>query len=69
VDGETGWVFSSGNGAALARALAALGDDAAVRAAGQAAYRRFWAAPPDRARHTRQLLDIYRTVLARAEVG
>ncbi len=64
-DGETGWIFRSGDPAALLRAISGLRDDATVRAAGRAAHARFWAAPPDRARHTRALLEIYRAVLKR----
>lgn len=68
VHGETGWVFRSGDPDALAEALATLRDDATVSAAGRAAHERFWAAPPDRARHTRQLLDIYQAVLGRTDI-
>jgi len=64
-DGVTGWVFRSGDQADLMRCLANLRDDAAVAAAGAAAYHRFWSSPPDRQRHTEQLLAIYHKVLAR----
>ncbi len=66
VEGKTGWAFRSGDAEDLARALSAVRDDGVVREAGRAAFERFWAAPPDRARHTRELLAIYRAVLARA---
>jgi glycosyltransferase involved in cell wall biosynthesis len=65
IDGVTGWVFRSGDGADLMRCLANLRDDAAVGAAGDAAYRQFWSSPPDRQRHTEQLLSIYDKVLTR----
>ncbi len=68
VDGETGWVFRSGDRESLARALAIVRDDATVRIAGRAAYDRFWACPSDRARHTRALLSIYQAVLERHSV-
>jgi glycosyltransferase involved in cell wall biosynthesis len=65
IDGVTGWVFRSGDGADLMRCLANLRDDAAVGAAGDAAYCQFWSSPPDRQRHTEQLLSIYDKVLTR----
>jgi glycosyltransferase involved in cell wall biosynthesis len=65
IDGVTGWVFRSGDCADLMRCLAHLRDDAAVGAAGDAAYRQFWSSPPDRQRHTEQLLSIYHKVLTR----
>jgi hypothetical protein len=40
-----------------------------VRAAGEAAYRRFWSSPPDRQRHTTELLSIYNRVLARDQAA
>jgi len=64
--GVTGWTFPSGDLSALvARMQATRGDDV-VRQASRAAYDRFWADPPDRARHVRGLLAIYDKVLARA---
>ena len=64
-DGITGWIFRSGDLDDLARCMASLHDDTAVRDAGAAAYRRFWSCAPDRARHTAELLSIYAAVLAR----
>lgn len=66
VDGRTGWLFRSGDLAGLRTALEAVRDDDTIRAAGAEAYARFWSAPPDRARHTARLAEIYETVLARA---
>lgn len=65
-DGVTGWLFRSGDGAQLLAQMRAVQDDERLRAAGQAAYRQFWANPPDRARHVRELLAIYEKVLMRA---
>jgi glycosyltransferase involved in cell wall biosynthesis len=64
-DGVTGWIFRSGDVTDLMRCLDVVRDDAAVAAAGRAAYQRFWATPPDRQRHTEALLRIYASVLAR----
>ena len=55
--GVTGWLFRSGDLAELAALHASCAGRRIVRQAGQAAYDRFWAAPPDRARHVRGLLD------------
>lgn len=63
--GVTGWIFRSGDLDDLIGRLNLLRDDAAVAAAGAAAYDRFWQAPPNRRHHTEQLLSIYATVLAR----
>lgn len=63
--GVTGWIFQSGDTDDLIRCMALLQDDAVVRAAGAAAYQRFWSQPPDRARHTTELLSIYAAVLTR----
>jgi glycosyltransferase involved in cell wall biosynthesis len=63
--GVTGWVFQSGDRDGLARCMQDVQDDSRVAAAGAAAYARFWADPPDRARHVRDLLAIYDAVLAR----
>jgi glycosyltransferase involved in cell wall biosynthesis len=73
-NGVTGWHVRAGDVDALARCLIALRDDAAVAAAGRAAYERFWSDPPTPARHIAKLMDVYREVLARrslhaAEVG
>lgn len=65
IDGTTGWIFRSGDLQDLVRCLDILHDDAVVSAAGIAAHHQFWQAPPDRQRHTQQLLSIYAKVLAR----
>ncbi len=62
--GVDGWQVRTGDAEDLARALAHTQDDAAIRAAGQAAYDKFWAAPPTRDAHNRGLIDIYHRVLA-----
>lgn len=62
--GVTGWIFQSGDVEDLVRCVAILRDDTAVRAAGAAAYRRFWSCPPDRTRHAAELLSIYAAVLS-----
>jgi peptidoglycan/LPS O-acetylase OafA/YrhL/glycosyltransferase involved in cell wall biosynthesis len=62
-DGVTGWVFRSGDTADLMRCLKLAGDDAAVRAAGLAAYRAYWADAETPARHAGHLIDIYRLAM------
>jgi glycosyltransferase involved in cell wall biosynthesis len=62
-DDITGWIFPSGNAAALAERLAAARDTARLVRMGRNAYEEFWAAPPDRENHLARLLDIYDTVL------
>lgn len=61
----TGWIFRSGDAQDLSRCMMLTGDHARVAAAGAAAYARFWANPPDRPSHVRDLLTIYNQVLAR----
>jgi glycosyltransferase involved in cell wall biosynthesis len=68
-DGVTGWTFRSGDQADLVRAMSMLRDDAAVRAAGNAAWQKFWSSPPDRQHHTSELLSIYARVLARDRIS
>jgi glycosyltransferase involved in cell wall biosynthesis len=63
VNGETGWIYHSGDMAALRRCLELIRADATVRAAGLAAYRRYWGNPGDPAHHARQLAEIYTGVL------
>ena len=64
-DGVTGWIFRSGDADDLTRCMRLTGDHARVAAAGAAAHARFWADPPDRGRHVRDLLAVYDQVLAR----
>ena len=63
--GVTGWRFHSGDAAELLQCLNAAMDDAAVEAAGQAAYARFWADPPTSEHHVAGLRAIYDSILAR----
>ena len=49
--------------------MSMLRDDAAVRAAGNAAWQKFWLSPPDRQHHTSELLSIYARVLARDRIS
>jgi glycosyltransferase involved in cell wall biosynthesis len=69
IDSVTGWIFRSGDFDDLVRCLNLLRDDAAVGRVGNAAYHKFWSSPPDRRRHTAELLSIYAKVLARELVG
>jgi glycosyltransferase involved in cell wall biosynthesis len=62
-DGVTGFVFRSGDPAALAQRLSAAGDTAHLVQMGRNAYDAFWSAPPDRESHAKRLLEIYETVL------
>ena len=69
VDGETGWIFPSGDLTRLEQCLQLTRDDDVVRAAGAAAYRRYWADPADASRHAQQLAAIYETALSRNTSG
>jgi glycosyltransferase involved in cell wall biosynthesis len=62
-DGVTGFVFRSGDCAALAQCLDAAGDIERLAHMGRNAYDSFWSAPPDRENHAKRLLEIYETVL------
>jgi len=62
-DGITGFVFRSGDAAALAGCLAASNDTSRLANMGRNAYEAFWAAPPNRDNHVTRLLEIYGTVL------
>jgi glycosyltransferase involved in cell wall biosynthesis len=64
VDGVHGWHVRPGDAEDLARCLMASNNDDTLRVMGQAAYNRFWAAPPTRANHTAGLLAIYETMVA-----
>lgn len=63
-NGVTGWHFRSGDAEDLVRYLRHVRNDDIISAAGRAAYARFWKRPPDLERHTDELLDVYRQVLA-----
>ncbi len=65
--GVTGWPFRNGSIEELRACMLAVRDDATVRRAGRAAYDGFWADPPDRARHVRNLLAIYEKVVTRGD--
>jgi glycosyltransferase involved in cell wall biosynthesis len=65
VDGLTGWIFPSGDVEALAGCMRVAGDPGTARAAGAAAYDRYWAAPSDPAHHVTALTAIYEAVVAR----
>ncbi len=69
VDGETGWIYPSGDLTRLEQCLQLTRDDDVVRAAGAAAYRRYWADPADASRHAQQLAAIYETALSRNTSG
>lgn len=68
-DGVTGWVFRSGDTAALVECMRRTQDNDLLAAAGAAAYQQFWASPPDRHRHVTELQAIYREVLLRARAA
>lgn len=62
-DGVNGYVVDSGDRAALLDRLRRLTDDAVARHLGAEAYKRYWAEPQTLARHTGDLLAIYRGLL------
>ena len=65
IDGVDGWVFRSGDVKSLMHCVSLTQEDAVVRAAGAAAYRRYWQAPSDPCSHTIMLLSIYDAVISR----
>jgi glycosyltransferase involved in cell wall biosynthesis len=65
IDGQGGWIFRSGDRDGLARCMQHTRCDAAIRQAGAAAYRQYWAAPSDPGRHAAALAAIYAAVMAR----
>jgi glycosyltransferase involved in cell wall biosynthesis len=69
VDGETGWLYPSGDIRALESRLRLTRDAEVVRTAGAAAYRRYWSDPSDPSRHAQRLAAIYETALARNRSG
>jgi glycosyltransferase involved in cell wall biosynthesis len=64
IDGLTGWVFRSNDLDSLVHRMRLTADDALVRAAGLGAYRHYWSAPSDPARHAAQLVTIYDAIIA-----
>jgi hypothetical protein len=55
----------SGDVKSLMHCVSLTQEDAVVRAAGAAAYRRYWQAPSDPCSHTIMLLSIYDAVISR----
>jgi glycosyltransferase involved in cell wall biosynthesis len=70
ISGETGFVVEP-TVPALASAFTAFADVAAARRMGQAAYRRYWDAPPTAEAHAARLIAVYESMLtaARAPAG
>lgn len=64
-DGENGFVVEPGDRNALLEAMRALSDGAVATRMGAEAYRRYWSDPQTPEAHTKGLLEVYRTVLAR----
>ena len=64
VPGATGLLFRNADTDALARAIGQLNEAALAARLGQAAYERFWAAPPTPAAHVDRLEDCYREILS-----
>jgi glycosyltransferase involved in cell wall biosynthesis len=64
IDGVTGWKVRAGDTEELAAALEVIKDDSVVSAAGVIAFERYWQKPLTLARHTAELVEIYRDVLA-----
>ena len=63
-DAQNGWLFRAGDLAELTGRMLLTRDDAAIRAAGAAAYHAYWAAPADPISHSWALLSIYADVLS-----
>ncbi|MBV9249582.1 MAG: glycosyltransferase [Acetobacteraceae bacterium] len=68
-EGVTGWIYQSGDLGQLVDRMRAVRDDATVRAAGLATYNCFWASPPNRRSHVRELQGIYNEMLVRSGAG
>ena len=66
VDGETGFLFRSGDPEALAAHLRRLADDALAARMGRAAHARYWAAPLTLDAHLDRLGGVYDAVLREA---
>jgi glycosyltransferase involved in cell wall biosynthesis len=62
-DGETGWLFRSGDSGDLARCLDITRNDDAIARAGATAYAQFWSQATTSAGHAEDLLRIYRAIL------
>ncbi len=59
-----GWCVRAGDVDDLARCLSLTQNNDLIRAAGRAAYDRFWGSPPTRENHTAGLLAIYEDILS-----
>lgn len=68
-DGEDGMLVEAGDIDGLAVALERLRDDDAVRALGQAAYRRYWADPLTTERHVARTIAAYRALLDQEDLA
>lgn len=62
-EGVTGWRFRSGDVADLERCLKLIEDDETVRAAGQAAYFKFWESAKTHEAHAESLVRIYKAAI------
>ena len=62
-DGVEGWHVPVGDAGRLAQCLELTKNNDTTRAMGQAAYDRFWSAPPTRGNHTAGLQKIYGEIL------
>ena len=69
VDGETGFLFRSGDPDALAAHLRRLADDAMAARMGRAAHARYWAAPLTLDAHLDRLGGVYDVVMRQAASG
>jgi glycosyltransferase involved in cell wall biosynthesis len=62
-NGVTGWHAHTGNLDDLVRCLDVIKDDTVVQKVGLAAFEHYWIDPPTPARHTAELMGIYRDIL------
>ena len=68
VDGEDGWLFRSGDRAALAAALGRVRDDATVARAGRLAYAHYWQRHVSARDHAAALRSLYDSILQPASL-
>lgn len=64
-DGETGYIFRSGDAEDLARKMELLLDDERAKTMGRQAYDDFWADPETMERHIADLLPVYERIIAK----
>jgi glycosyltransferase involved in cell wall biosynthesis len=64
IDGETGFIFRTGDIDDLEEKLQRMSDDSLVARLGRAAYERHWANPPTNERHAAELESVYLEMLA-----